>query len=86
MITSLLMLSTLWRAHAFVTKSVLPATRVIDLVPSLITPGPQVDDQAIFARGNLATCAYVSGNAGEEALPSDSNTSYLILSFTQLLP
>lgn len=48
-----------------VTQQSLPITRVVDVAPELITPAPEVDNQAIFARGNFETCGYVSGNAGK---------------------
>lgn len=50
---------------AIVTQQSLPVTRVVDVAPGLITPAPEVDYQAIFARGNVATCGYVSGKAGK---------------------
>lgn len=39
----------------------------VDLVPPQITPGPEIDSKGIFARANIATCGYISGNAGEKS-------------------
>jgi len=43
------------------TLATLPPSRVI---PTLITPPPQINHQGLIARAGLATCGYVSGNAG----------------------
>lgn len=39
----------------------------VDLAPPQVTPGPEIDSKGIFARANIATCGYVSGNAGEKS-------------------
>lgn len=38
-----------------------------DLAPPQVTPGPEIGSKDIFARANIATCGYVSGNAGEKS-------------------
>lgn len=51
--------------HALLSKGPHLATRPSSVAKSaLITPPPQVQPQAIVARADLATCGYVSGNAG----------------------
>lgn len=40
-------------------------TQTTGVAPALITTRPEVDHQAILRRGDVATCGYVSGNAGE---------------------
>lgn len=42
-------------------------TSAVDLAPPQITPGPEIDSKGIFARANIATCGYISGNAGEKS-------------------
>ncbi|MCJ1426088.1 hypothetical protein MMC29_003990 [Sticta canariensis] len=64
---------------AIVTQQSLPVTRVVDVAPGFITPAPEVDYQAIFARGNVATCGYVSGKA---ASPLTCPPSYMCTSTT----
>lgn len=77
MLFSLLLFSSLGTS-AIVTQHRLPITRVMDVAPSLITPAPVVDYQAIFARDSVPTCGYVSGKAGEH--PSfDSSCLVLML-------
>ena len=49
-------------ADARHTETVTQATSV---APAVITTAPVVDLQAIARRDNVATCGYVSGNAGE---------------------
>lgn len=39
----------------------------VDLAPPQVTPGPEINSKNIFARANIATCGYVSGNAGEKS-------------------
>lgn len=39
----------------------------VDLAPPQVTPGPEIGSNGIFARANIATCGYVSGNAGEKS-------------------
>lgn len=39
----------------------------INLAPPQVTPAPEIGSKGIFARANLATCGYVSGNAGEKS-------------------
>lgn len=39
----------------------------VDLVPPQVTPGPEIGSKGIFARANIATCGYISGNAGEKS-------------------
>ncbi|MCJ1462747.1 hypothetical protein MMC07_001350 [Pseudocyphellaria aurata] len=76
MLFHLLVLSSLGTG-AIVTKPVLPLTRKTDAAPAFITPAPIVAHQAIFARGNVATCGYVSGNA---ASPLTCPPSYMCTS------
>ena len=45
------------------------ALHLTDIPPNsadfaLIKPSPQIDPQALVARGSVATCGYVSGNSG----------------------
>ena len=47
----------------------------VDLAPPQITPGPEIGSKGIFARANIATCGYISGNAGEES----KNPPFLLL-------
>ena len=67
--------STVWAA-SFALHSARPSTALAVLEArervgtssnphsALITPPPQVQDQALFERDAVATCGYVSGNAG----------------------
>lgn len=39
----------------------------VNLAPPQVTPGPEIGSKGIFARANIETCGYISGNAGEKS-------------------
>ncbi|MCJ1348701.1 hypothetical protein MMC31_006934 [Peltigera leucophlebia] len=46
----------------------------VNLAPPQVTPGPEIGSKGIFARANIATCGYISGNA---ASPLTCPESYM---------
>jgi len=46
----------------------LATQRASRVKPALITTPPQINHQALIARAALATCGYISGNAGRRPL------------------